>query len=136
MNLMKTLAVLLLILVGGSLIAAVPTRLTSGVNDTEVVLGTPGVRYLAEMQAITTTPTTLTSTPTYVKVMWCVNTSGGAVTLSVTDAGGTKEYLPTVSVLADSAMLAVGSDTGVYMNGIRWTAGSNSALSCQVQGVQ
>lgn len=113
-----------------------PTKLVDGAGN-ELVLAKGGQRYTAYLQAITTGGVTITTVPTNVQLLFCTNSSGSAATLTVADTQGSPvTFWTAVSIAANSVMLMHASTVGLFMQGIKLTAGTNSALSCQVQGVQ
>lgn len=136
MKLMKSFSLMAICLLIVSLIAnaAVPVR-PVGANDAEMVLGAVGKRYLVEMTAVPNSNTPVTTEATKVQVLLCSNITAGAVVLSVTNTAGT-QYLPSVSLPANSTTMVFGSSVGFYMNGIKWQAGSSNSIFCQIEGVQ
>lgn len=134
MNIFKR--ILALALIAGVLPAAVPVRPTDS-NDTELGLAPAGKKVTYYLQAITTGGTTITTTATYVQMLFCTNTSAGSVTLTVADTQGSPvTFFSQVTIAANSVTLLAANNTGLYMQGVKITVNTNSAVSCQVQGVQ
>lgn len=114
----------------------VPVKVTNG-SGTERPLGAAGTEYKAYLQVIATGGTTITSSNTYVTVLFCMNTTGSAATLTIADTQGSPvTFWNAVSIAANSVVLLYTGPIGLYMQGIKATAGTGSALYCQVQGVQ
>ena len=103
----------------------------------ELILASTGVKYTKYLTAITTSGVTITAIDTYVQLMFCTNTSGTSATLTVADTQGSPvTFWSTVQISANSVVLLHASTVGLFMQGIKLTAGTNSAISCQIQGVQ
>lgn len=129
-------------IIGGLLVGALmlwsqaPVRLVDG-SATGVVLGAPGRPYSSGMVTSVTTGTTITSTTTKVKTLFCRNVSGATVTFTIADSGGTVYFPPAAEGLAAGEVFMMsGNDTGLTMAGIVVTPSANSALGCQVEGAQ
>jgi hypothetical protein len=117
-------------------LAQVSVKPTDG-NGTERILGAAGKVYSSYLQAITTGGTTITSTSTYVQLIYCTNATGTARTITLADTQGSPvTFMTDVSVAANSVFLFNAGTIGLYMQGVKVTASANSAISCQVQGVQ
>jgi hypothetical protein len=115
------------------LYAQAPVKIVDG-NALAVNLGPSGSPVVYAMQLVPNSATAVTATATYVQLIVCANTSASAVTILLTNTAGTT-YYPTVSLPANSSTV-LHSSVGMYMNGIKWTAGTSSVLYCQIQGVQ
>lgn len=75
--------------------------------------------------AISTNSTAVTTTDTWVKQIVVANTTGGAVTLLVTDGQGSPVTLvPTVSLAANTLYVTVFPDYVKLTSGVKWQAGS------------
>lgn len=92
-------------------------------------------RYDSGMVAVTNSLTAVTSTTLFLRILHCLNTTAGAVTLQVTN-GNDVELFPPVSMAANSVLVGNWGDGITLTNGVKWVAGSNSAISCQIQGVR
>lgn len=124
------------LVMASAMFGQLPVKVTDGLG-TEQIIGASGKKYLNYSQAITTAGVVITSSNTYVNLLFCSNNTSGAVTLTVTDNQGSPvTFFPATSMAANSAVLLYAGPIGLYMQGIKITAGSNSAISCQVQGVQ
>lgn len=134
---MKTLLLVLALVVGCALPASgqVSVKPTDGAG-TERILGAAGKMYDSGLTAITTGGVTITSTQTAVQLLFCTNASGTDRTITVSNAAASAVYLTTVNVTANSAFLLHAGTIGLNMAGVKITASANSAISCQVQGVQ
>jgi len=125
-----------LILLSGVCFAQVPVKTVDG-NGKERITAASGVAYDSGMVAVTNSATTLTATTTTVQVIHCLNSTAGAVTLTITDnAGSPITYFPAVSMAANSVLVANYGTTGLPYAGVKLTAGSNSAITCRFIGVQ
>lgn len=131
---MRTL--ILLALTAFSLAAQLPVRVVDRNND--VVQAEPaGTKYVALMQVVPNSTTVLTSTTTKVQLILCNNQTGSAATLTITDGSGTpKTYFPAVSVAANSVVMLYSGVGFTMTSGIKWSAGTATAIYCQIEGVQ
>lgn len=128
--------VAMLVLGVGLAFPQVPVKPVDG-NGTELAVAPPGKRFISYLQAITTSGTTITSNATYVQMLYCTNNSGSDRTITIADTQGSPATFATsVSIAANSIMMVVSNATGLYMQGVKITASANSAISCQLQGVQ
>ena len=120
-------------------LAQQPVKIVNGAGN-EVVFGasgSSGTRFTQYLTAITTGGVTMTSTATYVQLLFCTNTSATDRTLTVADTQGSPvTFFSTVNIPANSVVLLHAGAVGLYMQGLKITASANSALSCQAQGVQ
>lgn len=113
-----------------------PVRLVDG-SATGMVLGAPGRPYNSGMVTSVTTGTTITSTTTKVKTLFCRNVSGATVTFTIADSGGTVYFPPAADGLgAGEVFMMSGNDTGLTMAGVVVTPSADNALGCQVEGAQ
>lgn len=89
----------------------------------------------AGLQSVPNTPTDVTTTDSVIFQITVANTTGGAVTFTVTDkATSPKTLLPTVSIAANTAYVAV-FPSGVWMTGgISWSASAASSLTAEIYG--
>lgn len=113
-----------------------PVRVVDRNNN--VVQAEPaGDKYVALMQVLPTSSTALTSTTTKVQLIICNNQTASAATLTITDNSGTpKVYFPTVSVAANSVVVLYSGVGFTMTSGIKWYAGTSTAIYCQIEGVQ
>jgi hypothetical protein len=122
--------------IGFALWAQSPVRLVDG-QATGIILGAPGRPYNSGMVTSVTTGTTITNVTTKVKTLFCRNVSGGTVTFTITDSGGTVYFPSNATGLgAGEVFLMSGNDTGLTMAGVVVTPNANGALGCQVEGAQ
>jgi len=113
-----------------------PVRLVDG-SATGIVLGAPGRPYNSGMVTSVTTGTTITTTTTRVKTLFCRNVGASTVTFTIADAGGTVYFPPNATGLATNEVFMMsGNDTGVTMAGVVITPSANASLGCQVEGAQ
>lgn len=128
--------ILSFILCASLLLAQGPTKLTDGTGK-EAIYAANGLKTNFYMQAITTGGVTITSVDTYVQLIYCANTTGSVVTITLADTQGSPvTFGSAVPLPANSITLVFASAIGLFMHGLKLTASSNSAISCQVQGVQ
>lgn len=81
--------------------------------------------------------TTLTTTTTAVQSIWCNNQTGLGVTLYITDGNDVYYVGPGYSFAANNNGTLLNISTGlVFTNGIKMSAGTASAVKCQVMGLQ
>lgn len=130
---MRKLIAVLMTIYSFSLHAQAPVKIVDG-RSLAVNLGPAGTPIVYAMQLVPNSATAVTSTVTYVQLIVCANTSASEVTILLTNTAGTA-YYPTVALPANSATV-LHAGVGMYMNGIKWTAGTASVLYCQIQGVQ
>jgi hypothetical protein len=72
-----------------------------------------------------------------VQLILCNNQTGSAATLTLTDGSGTpKTYFPAVSLAANSVVVLYSGVGFTMTTGIKWAAGTSSAIYCQIEGVQ
>lgn len=129
---MIVIAVLLAVIA----MAQLPVKQVDG-TGTFVKNGAAGREVTYGMQLVPTSSTAVTSTTTKVQVIFCANTTGGAVTLTITDNQGSPvTYYPAVSLPANSATLLHSGVGLTFTSGIKWSAGTVSAVYCQIEGVQ
>lgn len=134
---MKKYVAVLLVAAAIALMAQTPFKLVDG-NGAELILAAGGKSFDSGLIAVGATATTLASATTKVQLIFCNNTTAGAVTLLVTDGQGSPlTYFPTISMAANSATVLHSGAVGMTMSGgVKATAGSGSAINCQVVGVQ
>jgi len=110
-----------------------PVRIT-GSDGKEIVFGAKGTTYNSGLVALTTTPTSLTSSNLKVQMIHC-KSNGTATTVTIKN-GDDVVYYDTVSLAANSVFIAQYGSVGItFSGGIRVSAGANSAISCQIEGV-
>lgn len=129
--------VLICALISFGLWAQVPVKPTDGAGN-ERVFSAAGKVYDSTMITLPTSETAVTAVTTSVQFIHCANTTGSAVTFTLKDNQGTpKTYFAAVSVAANSVLTVHYGPIGLPMSGgIRWAAGTGSALNCQIVGVQ
>ena len=99
--------------------------------------GDSGTRYDSGITTLTTSLTVLTSNTTHVYAVFCANTTGTAATVTITDnQGSAKTYYSAVSLAANSVSLMHVPVGLTFLNGIKWNAGTSSAINCQIIGSQ
>lgn len=101
----------------------------------KIVLGAPGQAYNSGMTTITTGGVAITASTVKVKMIYCRNDSGSGATVLVTDAAA-EVYVPTQTMATKSVLLISLSDIGLTMAGVTITAGTNSAIKCQIEGAK
>lgn len=92
-------------------------------------------RYDSGTVAVTTSLTAVIATTLILRILHCLNTTAGDVTLQITD-GNDVEKFPPVTMAANSVLVGNWGDGIRFESGMKWVAGSNSAISCQVQGMR
>lgn len=127
----------------GSVAGQANITLTAGAMT---VTNTPNVRpltsvaytvdYDSGLVAVPSSATTLTAANTLVSSIYCNNRTAGAVTLSITNAAGTAEYVTSYQFPANSFGTLFELPRGMLMAGVRWTAGAATSIYCQVVGMQ
>jgi hypothetical protein len=134
---MKNLLLILGVLISTSAWGQTTTKIVDG-NFVERITAAAGKEYNSGILAVTTVATTVTNVSTKVQLLFCRNSTASAVTINVTDNQASPEtYFPDVSVAANSVVLLHASVIGLPLNGgVKWSASSNSAIKCQVVGVQ
>lgn len=90
--------------------------------------------YDSGIQVVPTMLTALSASTIAVSDWWCNNTTASAVTLTVTDTAG-HAYTSAFSIPANSIFNPF-FHKGLIMQGIKWQAGTSSALNCQIIGFQ
>jgi hypothetical protein len=119
-----------------SLAAQLPVRTVDRAGET-VHAEPAGTKYVALMQVVPNSTTVLTATTTKVQLILCNNQTGSAATLTITDGSGTpKTYFPTVSIAANSVVLLYSGIGFTMTSGLKWSAGTATAIYCQIEGVQ
>ena len=114
--------------------AQVPVTLQDR-GGAKIVLGAPGQAYNSGMTTITTGGVAITASTVKVKMIYCRNDSGSGATVLVTDAAA-EVYVPTQTMATKSVLLISLSDMGLTMTGVTITAGTNSAIKCQIEGAK
>jgi|ERR1700722_16073139 len=127
-----------LLLCVGMMFGQSGVKIVDGTN-TERILGASGKAFDSNpnggLTTITTGGVTITSVTTKVQVIHC-NTNSSTSTVTIAD-GSSNNYLNAVSVAANSVLVIVYGPIGMtYTGGIVITAGTSSALTCRVIGVQ
>jgi hypothetical protein len=125
-------------LLWGAVVAAqVSVKITDS-TAAERIVAAAGREYDSTMTTVPDSNTAVTTTTTKVQLIWCANTTGNAVTLTMTDnQQSPKTYVPAVSLPANSVTVMANSPVGIrWLGGIKWQAGTASALNCQIVGVQ
>lgn len=131
---MRTL--ILLLLTASSLAAQLPVRTVDRAGDT-VHAEPAGTKYVALMQVVPSSTTVLTATTTKVQLILCNNQTATAATLTITDGSGTpKTYFPAVSIAANSVVMLYSGVGFTMTSGVKWSAGTATAIYCQIEGVQ
>jgi len=118
------------------LMAQLPVKPVDG-NGNEQMLGAAGKRVIYQLQAVPASSTVVVSSSIKVVTLFCNNTTGGAVTLTITDNQSSPyTYYPAVSVAANSVNMLVAQSGLSFTSGIKWSASSGSSIYCQIEGVQ
>lgn len=127
---MKKFIVLLTLLVV-VVMAQTPVKIVNG-NGVQTI----GYNYNSGMVTLPSSATLLTANTVAVKIIHCANTTGGALTLTITDnQGSPATYWPSVQIAANSVMVANYGDPGLVMAGIKWNASAGSSVNCQIEGI-
>lgn len=84
---------------------------------------------------LTNSLTALTTQQVLVTNIFCANTTAGAVTVTITNTAGTA-YVQAFSMAANSTAQFLNGGKGVIMAGIKWNAGANASVNCQIAGYQ
>jgi hypothetical protein len=117
-------------------LAQIPVKITDG-STNERITAAAGKSYDSTITTLTNSAVVLTGTKTYVQLIFCANTTAGAVTLTITDnQGSPATYFPAVSLPANSVTALYNSPIGLPMQGIKWNASANNSVNCQLVGVQ
>lgn len=124
----KIITLLLLIIIPAA--AQPPVRIVNPDGSQTV-----GQNFNSGIVTLTNSAAALTALTTKVKILHCANTTGGAITLTITDTAG-NSYWPAVSMAANSVLVANYGDPGLIMVGIKWNASANSSINCQLEGLQ
>ncbi len=111
-----------------------PVKPVDGLGN-EQMLGPGGRRVISTMQVLPASPTVLYSTTIKVVTLFCANNTGSAATVTIAD-GGARPFFTAVSMAANSSMLMITGSGLTFTSGITWSAGTASAIYCQVEGVQ
>lgn len=134
---MRKLVVVLLLLCGRSYLSAQQPVKPTNSSGKELIFAKGGVSYTSYLQVIATGGTTVTSSDTWVQLLFCTNTTSSSATLTVADTQGSPvTFWTAVPIAGNSVVLLHASAIGLYMKGIKLTAGTTTSISCQVQGVQ
>lgn len=114
-----------------------PIKLVDG-TGAELRLAASGVAYNSGMTLVPDSATAVTAVTTRVQLIFCANISGADATVTITDnQGSPKVYFNAVTISKNQSMLLHASAIGLpYASGIKWTAGTASAINCQIVGVQ
>lgn len=114
-----------------------PIKLVDG-TGAELRLAASGVAYDSGMTTVPDSATAVTAVTTKVQLIFCANISGSDATITITDnQSSPKTYFNAVTITKNQSMLLHTSAIGLpYRDGIKWTAGTASAISCQIVGVQ
>lgn len=136
---MKLIALFLLAVIA---FAQLPVKNVDGKGN-ELNFASSGRPFTVYMTTVPNSATVVTDGTTTInqdfglQLLYCSNPTGGAVTLSFSDNQGSPvSYATTVSLAANSVNGVFASPIGLRMKGgMKWTAGTSSAISCQVQGV-
>ena len=114
-----------------------PVKLVNGLGIERHVAATGSV-YDTGITTLTNSAVAVTAATTYVQFIHCANIDSVARTVTISDNQGTpKVYFNAVSIPANGVMTANFSATGIAMSaGIKWNASANSAVNCQISGVQ
>jgi hypothetical protein len=119
-------------------LAQTPVRLTDGASNSVIsgATGTNGIRYDSGPITITTGGLTITSVKTAVQAIHCNTINATASTVTLTD-GNSVVYWNAVAITANGILFEQFGAVGMsFAGGVKLTAGTGSALSCQVVGVQ
>lgn len=92
--------------------------------------------YDSGLVAVPNAAATLTAANTLVYSIFCNNKTAGPVTLSITNAAGTGEYVTSYSFPANSFGALFELRKPMLMAGVRWVAGAATSIYCQVVGMQ
>lgn len=120
-----------------------PVKTVDG-NSSERVVASSGrevVVYLTAVptsSAVATDGSTSLSSTIKVQLIYCINSTGTAATLTITDNQGSPvTYVPTVSLPANSVTGVYSSPIGLTLkSGLKWASGTSTAIYCQIQGLQ
>jgi hypothetical protein len=128
------LTLLLLCLIASSGWSQLPTKQVNG-NGKEVINGAAGTVFNSGLTALTTTPTALTTSTLKVQTIHCKSNNSTATTVTIKDGSDTI-YYEAVSLAANSVFIAQYGSVGItFSGGIKVSAGANTTVSCQVEGV-
>ncbi len=112
-------------------------------NNNELILASAGQAFTVYLTVVPNSSTVVSDGTTSInknfklQLFYCTNPTSSAVTVSYSDNQGSPvAYATTVSLAANSINGIFSSPIGLNMKGgMKWTAGTSSAISCQVQGV-
>ena len=93
----------------------------------------PSKEIAGGLAAVPTSATSATTVDTFLEQLYAVNTTAGALTLTVTDASGTFKIVPTVSVAANSSLLINWPSLLFASGGVKWNA-SGSGIQAELFG--
>lgn len=112
------------------------------------VTNTPNVRplpvtgftndYDTGLTVVPNSLTVVTASATLIMGIWCNNITNSAVNLTITNTAGTALVggATTFSFPAASNGFLLSNSRGLQLTGIKWQAGTASALNCQIVGMQ
>ncbi len=115
----------------GTLLVVFSLSLLGDSGSTRFVV--PPVSLTDDLQAMPSTPTNLTSTDTYIFQLTVSNTTGGALTITISDrATSAKALFTTVSIAANSTQIYSFPEGVKMKGGITWSA-SNTGLVASIK---
>lgn len=87
------------------------------------------------LSVVPNSATDVTTTDSYILQITVTNTTGGAVTFTVTDkASSAKTLVPAISIPANTLLIMSWPDGVKMTGGISWTAGSATSLHAEIYG--